>query len=165
MPIVKRLNLRHNWPLVVAGLVLIGTLSIYSDAPYKFSHSIPFDIHVPINYSELLFQYGGFPTGRLLIVTVIAVLLFFVMLNDGSFPKADASIVAILSSVVLCGGCTSDLPPATRPVRVRVERSLQRQPAAGSRGYCRTVSGCLDARQMRYTVYILNTREENLIRF
>ncbi|MBI1278285.1 MAG: hypothetical protein GC179_09180 [Anaerolineaceae bacterium] len=76
MSALNRLNLPQNWPLIGAGIVVIGALSIFSGAPFKFSETIPFDRQSTINYAELLFQYGGFPLARFLIIIFIAGILF-----------------------------------------------------------------------------------------
>ncbi len=107
MSVLTRLNLRHNWLLIVAGIIGIGALSMFSDIPFKFSGVMPFDSHSTINYAELLSRYGDFPAIQFLIILLIAVIMFFVTLANANASKVAASIIALLSCVVLCGGFTS----------------------------------------------------------
>ena len=55
-------------------------------------------------------------------------------------------IISLRSTIVL------DLPPPTRPLRVRVEPVVQRQPVASSRGCCADGAHCTPTANLRSPV-------------
>ncbi len=102
MSVFTRLNLRRNWPLMVAGLGLVTSLIIFQDMPYTFSRTIPFDIGEIVDYPNLLFKYGGFPIIRVLILIPCALLSLF---GGQTYIKSHKTLTAIIILFAIASVC------------------------------------------------------------
>ncbi len=108
MSLLTRLNLRHNWPLMLSGIVLIASLSIFQYMPYRFSKVIPFDIKEIVDYPNLLFKFGGFPITKILILVPFAFLSLFGTCLSVRYPKVLTAIMLLVASASVCVGFTKN---------------------------------------------------------
>lgn len=103
---LARLNLRRNWPLLVAVVILVASLSILQGIPYAFSKAIPFDTEKIVDYPELLYQYGGFPLSRVLLLALIAIISLLAALKNTDFNKSITTIIILIAGSIVCVGCS-----------------------------------------------------------
>lgn len=101
-------NLRHNWPLMVAVVVLVASLIILADMPYTFSKAIPFDTEEIVDYPNLLYKYGGFPLIRVLILIPVAFVVLVGARNIIEPLKALTAIIILIAGSIVCVGCSQD---------------------------------------------------------
>lgn len=107
MQLLTRLNLRHNWPLITAMLILIASLSILQGMPYKFSKSIPFNVQQTVDYSYVLYRFGGFPVTRVFILLPFGVLTLLGVRRAGEASKSLTAVIILIASASVCAGFTS----------------------------------------------------------
>ncbi len=104
MQIVDRL--RHNWPLLVAVVVLIASLILFQGIPYAFSKVIPFDTAEIVDYPNLLYKYGGFPLTRGILLMPIAIISLLAALKNTDFNKTISAIIILIAGSIVCVGCS-----------------------------------------------------------